>query len=121
MLLKPFRILYELFVFALQAAFLYGLALIAAIALIAWAIVVHREPTTVKEYVTVPATEVVEKIETVKETVTVKTPAKERVCKRIEGCETFPNAPNYGRILSYMCMEIISLKSCFMKEFSYFT
>ena len=93
MLLKPFRILYELFVFALQAAFLYGLALIAAIAFIAWMIAEHREPTTVKEYVTVPATEVVEKIETVKETVTVKTPEKELVCERISGCETFPNAP----------------------------
>ena len=35
MLPSPFRILYELFVFALQAAFLYGLALIAAIVFIA--------------------------------------------------------------------------------------
>jgi len=92
MLPSPFKILYELFVFGIQAAFIYGLALIAAIALIAWAIVEHREPTTVKEYVTVPTTEVVEKIETVKETVTVKTPEKELVCERIEGCETFPNA-----------------------------
>ena len=95
MLLKPFRILYELFVFALQAAFLYGLALIAAIAFIAWVIAEHREPNIVKEkeYVTVPATQVVEKLETVPETVTVKTLEKELVCERIAGCETFPNAP----------------------------
>ena len=93
MLPSPFKILYELFVFGIQAAFLYGLALIAAIALIAWAIVEHREPTTVKEYVTAPATQVVEKLETIPETVTVKTPEKEWVCERISGCETFPNAP----------------------------
>ena len=93
MLPSPFKILYELVVFGIQAAFLYVLALIAAITFIAWMIVEHREPTTVTEYVTVPATEVVEKLEEDKETVTVKTPAKERVCKRIEGCETFPNAP----------------------------
>ena len=93
MLPSPFKILYELVVFGIQAAFLYVLALIAAITFIAWMIVEHREPTTVKEYVTVPATEVVEKLETVKETVTVKTPEKEWVCERISGCETFPNAP----------------------------
>ena len=92
MLPNPFKILYELFVFGIQAAFIYGLALIAAIALIAWAIVENRDPTTVKEYVTVPETQVVEKLETVPETVTVKTPEKELDCERIEGCETFPNA-----------------------------
>ena len=75
MLLKPFRILYELFVFALQAAFLYGLALIAAIAFIAWMIAEHREPTIVKEYVTVPVAEEVEKIE--------------NRCLQIAGCRVF--------------------------------
>jgi len=83
MLLKPFRILYELFVFALQAAFLYGLALIAAITLIAWVIADNREPTIVKEYVTVP----------VREYVTV--PFAEVVegigirCLKIAGCRIF--------------------------------
>jgi len=92
MLPSPFKILYELFVFGIQAAFIYGLALIAAVAFLVWMIVDHREPTTVKEHVTVPATEVVGKLEKVPETVTIKTREKELVCERIEGCETFPKA-----------------------------
>ena len=40
-MMKPFQIVWELFVFGLQAAFLYGLALIIAIALIAYAIAQH--------------------------------------------------------------------------------
>ena len=75
MLPSPFRILYELFVFALQAAFLYGLALIAAIAFIAWMIAEHREPTIVKEYVIVPVAGEVEEIE--------------NECLQIAGCRVF--------------------------------
>ena len=41
MILTPFKIVYELFVFGIQAAFLYGLALIIAIAFIAYAIAQH--------------------------------------------------------------------------------
>jgi hypothetical protein len=41
MILTPFKIVYELFVFGLQAAFLYGLALIIAIGCIAYAIAQH--------------------------------------------------------------------------------
>ena len=67
MLLNPFRILYELFVFALQAAFIYGLALIAAITFLIWVIAQHPQSTTVTEYVTeyvtVPVVEEVEEIE----------------------------------------------------------
>ena len=41
MILTPFKIVYELFVFGLQAVFLYGLALIIAIGFIAYAIAQH--------------------------------------------------------------------------------
>ena len=41
MILTPFKIVYELIVFGLQAAFLYGLALIIAIGFIAYAIAQH--------------------------------------------------------------------------------
>ena len=91
MLLKPFRILYELLAFGIQAAFIYGLALIASITFLIYMIADLREPTNVKEYVEVPKTQVVEKLEKIPESVTAKTPEKELVCERIEGCETFPN------------------------------
>ena len=51
-----------------------------------------REPTNVKEYVEVPKTQVVEKLEKIPESVTAKTPEKELVCERIEGCEVFSKA-----------------------------
>ena len=41
MILTPFKIVYELFVFGMQALFLYGLALIIAIGFIAYAIAQH--------------------------------------------------------------------------------
>ena len=83
MLLNPFRILYELFVFSIQAAFLYGLALIAAIAFIAWMIAEHREPTIVKEYVTVPV------IEYVTVAVAEEVEEIENECLQIAGCRVF--------------------------------
>jgi hypothetical protein len=85
MLLNPFRILYELFVFALQAAFLYGLALIAAITFIAWMIAEHREPTIVKEYVTVPVIEYV----TVAVAVAEEVEEIKNECLQIAGCRVF--------------------------------
>ena len=79
MLPSPFRILYELFVFALQAAFIYGLALIAAITFLIWVIAQHPHSTTVTEYVTeyvtVPVVEEVEEIE--------------NGCLQIAGCRVF--------------------------------
>ena len=75
MLPSPFRILYELFVFALQAAFIYGLALIAAITLLIWVIAQHPQSTTVTEYETVHVGEVVEVIE--------------NECLQIAGCRVF--------------------------------
>ena len=41
MILTPFKIVYELFVFGIQALFIYGLALIIAIGFIAYAIAQH--------------------------------------------------------------------------------
>ena len=75
MLPSPFRILYELFVFALQAAFIYGLALIAAITFLIWVISQHSQSTTVTEYETVHVGEVVEVIE--------------NECLQIAGCRVF--------------------------------
>ena len=79
MLPSPFRILYELFVFALQAAFIYGLTLIAAITFLIWVISQHSQSTTVTEYVTeyvtVPVVEEVEEIE--------------NECLQIAGCRVF--------------------------------
>ena len=79
MLPSPFRILYELFVFALQAAFIYGLTLIAAITFLIWVISQHSQSTTVTEYVTeyvtVPVVKEVEEIE--------------NECLQIAGCRVF--------------------------------
>ena len=75
MLPSPFRILYELFVFALQASFIYGLALIAAITFLIWVISQHSQSTTVTEYETVHVGEVVEVIE--------------NECLQIAGCRVF--------------------------------
>ena len=92
-MLSPFKILYETLVFGIQAAFIYGLALIAAITFLIYMIADLREPITFKEYEEVPKNQVFEKLEKITESVTVKTPEKEQVCERIQGCETFPNAP----------------------------
>ena len=69
--MKPFQIVWELFVFGLQAAFLYGLALIAAIALIAYAIVDGQQPKEQIKYV---------EIRTNSKTIT------EKECIRPAGC-----------------------------------
>ena len=47
MILTPFKIVYELFVFGIQAAFVYGLALIFAIAFIAYVIASHPKEKVV--------------------------------------------------------------------------
>ena len=101
MLPRPFKILYELFVFGIQAAFIYGILLIASIVFLIWVIADLREPAKAKKYETKPAAEVSENIEMVKENViikpkenvTIRPKEKELVCERIEGCATFPNAP----------------------------
>ena len=52
MILTPFRIVYDLIMFALQAAFVYGLMIIGGIVIFAW-LMTGAEPTVVYEYVEV--------------------------------------------------------------------
>ena len=81
MILTPFKIVWELIVFGLQAAFLYGLALIIAIGFIAYAIVQHP-PTPKKEW-----NPKQEKIEYVKRVYpTPEEVIKEPECIRPAGC-----------------------------------
>ena len=72
---SPITFILELFAFAIQALFLYGLALIAAITFLTWVIAQHPQTTTVTEYVTVPVAEVVEELEI--------------ECLQIAGCRVF--------------------------------
>ena len=78
MILTPFKIVYELFVFGLQAVFLYGLALIIAIGFIAYAIAQHpKKEWNPKQ----------EKIEYVKKVYpTPEEVIKEPECIRPAGC-----------------------------------
>ena len=78
MILTPFKIVYELFVFGVQAAFLYGLALIIAIGFIAYAIAQHpKKEWNPKQ----------EKIEYVKKVYpTPEEVIKEPECIRPAGC-----------------------------------
>ena len=83
MLPSPFKILYELVVFGIQAAFLYVLALIAAITFLTWVIAQHPQTTTVTEYVTVPVTEYVTvPVAEVVEEIEIE-------CLQIAGCRVF--------------------------------
>ena len=93
MLPNPFKLLFELVAFGIQAAFIYGILLIASIVFLIWVIADLREPAKAKKYETKPTAEVSENIEMVKENVIIKPKEKKLVCERIEGCETFPNAP----------------------------
>ena len=72
---SPITFILELFAFAIQALFLYGLALIAAITFLTWVIAQYPQTTTVTEYVTVPVVEEVEEIE--------------NECLQIAGCRVF--------------------------------
>ena len=81
MILTPFKIVWELIVFGLQAAFLYGLALIIAIGFIAYAIAQHP-PTSKKEW-----NPKQEKIEYVKRVYPIPEEViKEPECIRPAGC-----------------------------------
>ena len=77
--LSPIKFVFELIGFLLSAAFVYGLALIAAITLIFYGI--STSPHKKSEIIVV-------------ETVIEKTVEKksELTCDRIAGCEVFPNA-----------------------------
>ena len=81
--LSPFIFVFQLIAFLIQAAVLYGLALIAVFGLIAYGI--STMPKT--EYI--HTTETVTVVETVEVEVS-KTP--KLICKRLSGCETFSDA-----------------------------
>ena len=81
--LSPFRFLFELIGFLLSAAFIYGLALIAAVTIIWYGIstMPQIEPEVIIEY----------KDRIVKEFVPVIKPPS-LTCERLSGCKVFPNA-----------------------------
>ena len=81
--LSPIKFVFELIGFLISAAFVYGLALIAAVTFIAYGISTMKEPEVIVETVTV-----VEKHEVTK--FVEKGP--ELTCTRVTGCELFPNA-----------------------------
>ena len=74
--LSPIKFVFELIGFLISAAFVYGLALIAAITIIWYAI--ENRPETIVEYVNV-IEETVEK-------------APELVCMKLSGCKIFDDA-----------------------------
>lgn len=77
MIIRPIRFVSELFVFLLEAAFVYGVIILAmiAFAIYLFAPFYHTDVVTVIEYVPVPIIETVEK---------VVEPVLE--CLRIDGC-----------------------------------
>ena len=82
--LAPIIFVFELIGFLISAAFVYGLGLIATVALIAYAITTlePRYETVVKTITVVEMHEVTKFVE--------KGP--EWTCTRLSGCKTFPNA-----------------------------
>ena len=82
--LSPFIFVFELIGFLISAVFVYGLALIATVALIAYAITTlePRYETVVNTVTIVEKHEVTKFVE--------KEP--ELICIRLSGCKTFPNA-----------------------------
>ena len=80
--LSPFRFLFELIAFVIQAAFVYGLLLIVAIGLIGYGI---------SSIDTSPA---VEYVEVEKEVIKYLEKSPDWECFRIEGCAVYPEAKN---------------------------
>ena len=75
-MMKPFAIVWELFVFGLQAIFLYGLAIILCVGLIAYVIADNKKMKPEIQYVYEKVIIEKEKQQTI----------KERECARIAGC-----------------------------------
>ena len=74
---NPITFLFELIAFAIQAVVAYGILLILVFGLIMYGIsTMPKEPERIVEYI---------KIES-------EIKSDERVCNRISGCKTFPNA-----------------------------
>ena len=84
MILTPFKIVYELFVFGIQAAFVYVLALILAVAFIAYVIASHPK----EKVVYIETQPIVEEMKIPDEPI--------EVCNSIAGCRVDPNT---GRII----------------------
>ena len=81
--LSPFKFIFELIGFLISAAFVYGLALIAAVTIIWYGIIDLKSKEPIIETVTIVETEEVIKYVEKEPTLT---------CDRITGCEVFPNA-----------------------------
>ena len=81
--LSPFKFIFELIGFIISAAFVYGLALIAAVTIIWYGIIDLKSKEPIIETVTIVETEEVIKYVEKEPTLT---------CDRIAGCEVFPNA-----------------------------
>ena len=82
--LSPIKFVFELIGFLISAAFVYGLALIAAVTIIWYGIsTLHKETETIVETVTVVEKHEVTRFLEKEPTLT---------CERIAGCEVFPNA-----------------------------
>ena len=75
-MMKPFAIVWELFVFGLQALFLYGLAIIFCVGLIAYVIADNKNVQPEIQYV-------YEKVIIEKE---IEKIIKEKECARVAGC-----------------------------------
>ena len=83
-MLQPFQIIWELIEFGLQALFLWVLAIILCVGLIAGVIYNKKQQEPQVEYI-------YEKVEIIKE-IEKTLEDRELICTRIEGCETFKNA-----------------------------
>ena len=75
-MMNPFRIVWELIEFGIQELFLYGLAIILCVGLIAYVIADKKEQEPRVEYI-------YEKVEIIKE---VEKTVKEKECARVAGC-----------------------------------
>ena len=75
-MMNPFRIVWELIEFGIQALFLYGFAIILCVGLIAYVIADKKEQEPRVEYI-------YEKVEIIKE---IEKTVKEKECARVAGC-----------------------------------
>ena len=80
-MMNPFRIVWELIEFDIQALFLYGLAIILCVVLIAYVIADKKEQEPRVEYI-------YEKVEIIKE---IEKTVEEKECARVAGCRVLEN------------------------------
>ena len=83
-MMKPFEIVWELLVVGLQPLFLWVLAIIICVGIIAGVIYDKKQQEPKVEYI-------YEQVEIIKE-IEKTLEEKNLICTRIEGCETFKNA-----------------------------